>query len=258
MYAQQSLKTVAEPAEIMSHRPPTPTMPTKIPELLCENAEVILEDSRVTVRAHDASHRLEDFIRNFVREISSAYGRSDIAPALEIILKELVTNAAKANFKKIFFAENGLLLENPEHYEEGILRFRELFSQEMFAQYGIKARNARLEVLIVFDYNADRFLFEIQNNVPMSSAEERRVREKLKLAMSCGNAGEFIMEHVDETEGAGLGLMLCIAALRSISVNPRYFSVATDLESRTIARIEVPLHSGYEPERARWQATVTA
>ncbi|MFO1471696.1 MAG: hypothetical protein U1F27_11740 [Turneriella sp.] len=231
-------------------------MPTAIPELIGETAEVIREDSRVIVRAHDANHRLEDFIRAFVRDLSEKFHRPDIAPALEIILKELVTNAAKANFKKIFFAENGLLLENPEQYEEGILRFREIFSQEMFAEYGLKARDARLEVLIIFDFNADRFLFEIHNNVPMSSAEERRVREKLKLAMRCGNAGEFIMEHVDETEGAGLGLMLCIAALRSISVNPRYFSVATDLESRTVARIEVPLHSDYEPERERWQGSI--
>ncbi len=228
-------------------------MLTTVPEPLCDTAEIIREDSRVTVRAHDAGHMLEDFIRSFVRELSDRYGRRDMAPALEIILKELVTNAAKANFKKIFFAENGLLLENPEHYGEGILRFREIFSHEMFAQYALKARDARLEIIIIFDFNADRFLFEIHNNVPMSSAEERRVREKLRLAMSCGNAGEFIMEHVDETEGAGLGLMLCIAALRSISVNPRYFSVATDLESRTVARIEVPLHDNYEPERARWQ-----
>lgn len=228
-------------------------MPTALPEQLCDTAEVIREQSRVTVRAHDASHRLEDFIRSFVRELSDRYGRSDMAPALEIILKELVTNAAKANFKKIFFAENGLLIENPEQYEEGILRFREIFSAETFAEYGLKARDAHLEVLIIFDFNEDRFLFEIHNNVPMSSAEERRVREKLKLAMSCGNAGEFIMEHVDETEGAGLGLMLCIAALKSISVNPRYFSVATDLESRTVARIEIPLHDDYEPERERWQ-----
>ena len=32
----------------------------------------------------------------------------------------------------------------------------------------------------------------------------------------------------------------------------------TDLESRTVARIEVPLHDDYEPERARWQGVTTS
>jgi len=216
--------------------------------------EVIREESRLIVKTHDANHSTEDFLRGFVREITEQFHRSDLAPVLEIILKELTMNAAKANFKKIFFAENGLLLEDPAQYEQGILRFRQIFSEDMFAQYGRKAREARLDVTTIFDFNVDRFVIEMRNNVPMSSTEERRVRDKLRSAMSCTHAGEFIMDNIDETEGAGLGLMLCIAALRSVSVNPRYLTIATDLSSHTVARLEIPLHSNYAPERTRWQA----
>jgi len=215
--------------------------------------EVIREESRLILKTHDANHITEDFLRSFVRELTGRYNRLDLAPPLEIILKELTTNAAKANFKKIFFAENGLLMEDPAQYEEGVVKFRQIFSEDMFAEYALKAREARLDVTTVFDFNDDRFAIEIRNNVPMSSAEEKRVRDKLAIAMRCDNAGEFIMENVDETEGAGLGLMLCIAALRSISVNPRYLSIATDLQSHTVARLVVPLRSDYVPDRARWE-----
>ena len=96
--------------------------------------EITQLDSRLIIRAHDANHSLEDFLRQFVRELTAQFERPDLAPALEIILKELTTNAAKANFKKIFFAENGLLMEDPEQYEVGVLRFRQIFSEDMFSQ----------------------------------------------------------------------------------------------------------------------------
>lgn len=223
---------------------------------LMQNSDdnIILEDSRLVMTTHDAGHSAEDLLRAFVRRLTDQYGRSDLAPAIEIILKELITNAAKANFKKLFFAENGLLMEDPEQYQTGILRFRNIFSEDMFALYSEKAREARLCVTTIFNFNEDRFEIEIRNNVPMSSEEERRVREKMRMAMECGHAGRFIMENVDETEGAGLGLMLCIAALRSIAVDPRYLSIATDLRSHTVARLEIPLRPDYRPARERWTA----
>ena len=233
----------------------------KLPAMLADQHDqtagsVCLQDSRLEVTTHDASHATEDLLRNYARKLTSRFNRPDLSPALEIILKELTTNAAKANFKKLFFAENGLLLEDPEQYQKGVLMFRQIFSEDMFASYSHKAREARLVVTTTIDFNDDRFIIEIRNNVPMSSAEERRVREKLRLAMGCTHAGHFIMENIDETEGAGLGLMLCIAALRSVSVNPRYLSIATDQKSHTVARLELPLHSGYAPQRARFaQAT---
>lgn len=221
-------------------------------------SEIICEDSRFMLKTHGASHAVEDYLRAFVRNLTREYDRNDLAPALEIILKELTMNAAKANFKKIFFAENGLLMEDPAQYEMGVLKFRQIFSEDMFAEYGRKAREARLDITTTFDFNDDRFMIEICNNVPMSVAEERRVRDKIKKAMECDNAGQFILENMDETEGAGLGLMLCIAALRSISVNPRYLVIATDHRNHTIARLIVPLRSDYLPERARWQPATTA
>jgi hypothetical protein len=154
--------------------------------------EVIREESRLILKTHDANHITEDFLRSFVRELTGRYNRLDLAPPLEIILKELTTNAAKANFKKIFFAENGLLMEDPVQYEEGIVKFRQIFSEDMFAEYALKAREARLDVTTIFDFDDDRFAIEIRNNVPMSSAEEKRVRDKLAIAMRCDNAGEFI------------------------------------------------------------------
>lgn len=214
--------------------------------------EIIENENRLVVRAYGLTRSTEDYLRSYLRRVLQETGRPELAATLEIILKELATNAAKANFKKIFFAENQLRIDDPEHYEQGVLRFRESFSEEIFVEYRKKAQAAELLVLITVDYDSDRVILEIRNNVPMTPEEEKRAREKLRLAMSYEDMGKFIMDNADETEGAGLGIMLCLTTMRSSSIDPRLLSISTDFRTHTLARVEVPLHEGYIPSRARY------
>lgn len=217
--------------------------------------EIIEKDNQLVIRAFGVIRSTEDFMRAFVRKVMHKFGRVNLAPAIEIIVKELVTNAAKANFKKVFFAEHGIDEDNPEQYENGMARFRATFSQNMYLEYGVKARDAQLMVTTSFDFDPDRLIIEIRNNVPMTAAEERRAREKLRMAMECNDMGQFILENVDETEGAGLGLMLCITTLRSSDFDPRLLSISTDFKSQTVARVELPMHDDYVPARHKWEQT---
>lgn len=214
--------------------------------------EIIENENRLVVRAYGLTRSTEDFLRGYLRRVLQETGRPELSATLEIILKELTTNAAKANYKKIFFAENQLRIDDPEQYEQGIVRFRETFSEEIFIEYRQKAQASELLVLISVDYDPDRVILEIRNNVPMTPEEEKRAREKLRLAMTYEDMGQFIMDNADETEGAGLGIMLCLTTMRSSSIDPRLFSISTDFRTHTLARVEVPLHDGYMPARARY------
>jgi len=215
--------------------------------------EIIENENRLVVRAYGLTRATEDFLRGYLRRILNETGRPELAAALEIILKELTTNAAKANFKKIFFAENELRIDDPEHYEQGIVRFRETFSEDIFVKYRKKAKELELLVLISVDYDPDRVILEIRNNVPMTPEEEKRAREKLRLAMTYEDMGQFILDNADETEGAGLGIMLCLTTMRSLDINPRLLSISTDFRTHTLARVEIPLHDGYIPARMRYE-----
>ncbi len=215
--------------------------------------EIIENENRLVVRAYGLTRSTEEYLRNYLRRVFQETGRPELAATLEIILKELTTNAAKANFKKIFFAENELRLDDPEHYEQGVIRFRESFSEEIFIKYRQKAQDAELLVLISVDYDPDRVILEIRNNVPMTPEEEKRARDKLRLAMTYEDMGQFIMDFADETEGAGLGIMLCLTTMRSSNIDPRLLSISTDFRTHTLARVEVPLHEGYLPARKRYE-----
>lgn len=228
-----------------------------IPEAIHRAAEQVIEkDNKLVIRAYGVIHSTEDFMRAFIRKVMEKYGRADLAPAVEIVVKELVMNAAKANFKKIYFAEHNLDLDNPAHFESGMAGFRDIMDENIFVDYGKKAREARLIVETSFDFDKDRVIVQVKNNVPMAAHEEKRAREKLKQGLECSDMVEFMMEHMDETEGAGAGLALCITTMRSAELDPRLLTISTDFQTETVARVEIPLHSGYPPSRQRWQAAL--
>jgi hypothetical protein len=225
-----------------------------IPEAIHKAAEQVIEkDNRLVIRAYGVIHSTEDFIRAFIRKVMQKYGRLDLAPVVEIVVKELIMNAAKANFKKIYFAENNLKIDDPGHYEIGMAGFRDVIDENIFVDYGRKAREAKLIVETSFDFDKDRIIVEVRNNVPMAMHEEKRAREKLRHGLECTDMGQFMMDHMDDSEGAGVGLALCITTMRSADLDPRLLTISTDFATETVAKVEVPLHAGYPPSRERWQ-----
>ncbi|GAB4443140.1 MAG: hypothetical protein OHK0011_25490 [Turneriella sp.] len=218
--------------------------------------EVIEQERRLIIKAYGIIHTTEDFMRAFVQKIMARFARPDLAPAVEIIIKELTMNAVKANFKKIFFIENQLDISDPAQYAAGMARFPDIMTENVFVTYGRKARAMQLKVETSFDFNKDRVIIEVRNNTPMVPHEEQRVREKMQRALRYGDMGQFLMENLDETEGAGAGLALCLTTMQSAGIDPRLLSLYSDLKTETIARAEIPLHAAYVPTRRRWQAAL--
>ncbi|HRP68116.1 MAG TPA: hypothetical protein PLY93_01110 [Turneriella sp.] len=222
-------------------------------ELTENNLTEIESGKRLFVKSYGLARTTDGFLRTAIKRIMHRLKRPELTQAVEVILRELTMNAAKANFKKIFFAEKGFNSNDPETYALGMAEFRETMSEDMFATYGQKAREADLNILITLDYDENRIILEVRNNVPMSINEEKRARDKLRTAMQATDLAQLFVDNIDESEGAGLGLMLCLTTLRSSDIDPRMFSVATDFKKETVARVEFPLNKEYVPARKLWQ-----
>lgn len=220
--------------------------------------ETLRSEDRLVVRAYGFIPVTEYFMRDFVKKVMTKFNRPELAPAVTMILKELTVNAAKANFKRILFIENNIDVNDPIDFDRGMRLFREAISESMALEYGRKARDASLNVHTTFDFDSDRVIVEIRNNLAMSREEESRVREKFRQAMICTDVAEFLMENVDETEGAGLGLILSLMALKSSAIDPHALTISTNYENETIARLEIPLHDKYTPRRVRDSDYATA
>ncbi|MBV6493274.1 MAG: hypothetical protein LDLANPLL_01290 [Turneriella sp.] len=229
-----------------------PERPIVLSDKILDAVEkVVASNERLIVKAYGFIPVTEFFMRHFIKRVLTQFSRPELASAIAMLIKELTVNAAKANFKRLLFLENNLDVKNPADYERGMRLFREAISETMPFEYGTKAKQASLNVQTVFDFDADRIIIEVKNNLAMSKIEEMRVREKLRQAMDCKDISEFMMENVDETEGAGLGIILSLMALKSSSIDPHALSISTDFKNETIARVEIPLHENYIPKRLR-------
>jgi hypothetical protein len=211
----------------------------------------IAAEERLIVKAYGFIPVTEYFMRDFIKKILTKFNRPELAAAVSMLIKELTVNAAKANFKKLLFLENSIDVKNPEDYERGMRMFREAISDTMPFEYGAKAKQAQLNVHTSFDFDANRIIIEVKNNLPMSTIEEARVREKLRQAMECEDIADFMMENVDETEGAGLGIILSLMELKSSAIDPHALTISTDFKNETIARVEIPLTDHYKPKLPR-------
>ena len=67
---------------------------------------------------HDMELYIRDVISYFLKEIHQEY----MTEYIVYCVSELVTNAKKANTKRVYFQEKGLDLFNEEEYDEGIDR----------------------------------------------------------------------------------------------------------------------------------------
>ena len=226
------------------------------PVTLSENIVIAAENAidaeeRLIIKAYGFIPVTEFFMRDFVKKVMTKFKRPELASAVSMLIKELTVNAAKANFKKLLFLENNIDVGNAEDYERGMKMFREAITETMPFEYGVKAKEASLNVHTSFDFDKDRIIIEVRNNLPMSQIEERRVREKLRQAMECEDIADFMMENADETEGAGLGIILSLMALKSSAIDPKALTISTDFRNETIARVEIPLNDNYQPRHAR-------
>lgn len=223
-----------------------------IPDSIQAAADRAIDNGhRVMLRAYGVIPVTEIFIRDCVKKVLTRLKRTDLVPAVMMIVKELTVNAAKANFKRVMFQELRINPEDPADIERGMKKFRESISETMAFEYGFKARDARLQVVTTMDFDDDRVIIEVCNNLAMTREEETRVRTKLRQAMECEDIAEFIMENVDETEGAGLGIMLSLMALKSSEIDPHALTISTNFRNETIARVEIPLTENYQPSRRR-------
>jgi hypothetical protein len=229
-----------------------PIKKVSIPDSIARAADNTIDIGKpMVVKAYGFIPVTEQFLRDFGKKVLTKYNRPDLAPALALLLKELTVNAAKANFKKVLFQENAINAQDPEDNERGMKLFRAAISESMAREYGKKAKAADLNVHAAFDFNDQRIIIEVRNNHAMSKIEEARVREKLEQAMECEDIAEYMMANLDETEGAGLGLVMSLMALKTAGIDPHALTISTDFEKSTVARVEIPLQPGYKIRRKR-------
>ncbi|MCP4131518.1 MAG: HDOD domain-containing protein [bacterium] len=143
------------------------------------------------------------------------------------IIREVIVNAQKANVKRIFFKMNDLDLQNPDDYALGMRRFKD----EIIGDFEIieeDVRNSDYYIDIFFETIDEDLHIIITNNTPILPEELERINYRIEKATVFNDFTEAYDEIQDETEGAGLGIVLTILFLKSMGIDPKSFNIETD------------------------------
>lgn len=211
----------------------------------------IQENKNFFIKFYGISEEIEKRLNIVISKIFEKYGRSDLSDIIYTCVKELVLNASKANIKRIVFEENNIDTSDEKSFISGMIKFKEELSEMNLPKYIPKLSQKDLYISVAFYHSEDGVRIEVVNNVSMSDFENKRIREKLKKAMSYDDISQFYLEQGDELEGAGLGIALIVMLLKGVGIDPALFRISGPNNNYVLARIEIPFTDKYVSVRKK-------
>jgi len=155
-----------------------------------------------------------------------------------MIIKEILMNANRANAKKLFLEKNKINIENPEDYQNGLIKFKnEIISNWDNIKGGIT--ESTLYVSLEIEIVEDRILFTIINNSKLLPIEEERINKRIERAEYYKTVIDAYKDMGDKSESAGLGLVMSILLLRNIGLSKNNIKLNRN-DNETIFIIEIP------------------
>ena len=155
-----------------------------------------------------------------------------------LCLEEIISNSVKANIKRAYFLSHNLDINNHDDYEKGMISFKEDGLCKIKDPYFINKINSMgLYVKLYFFLDNNCLTITAKNNSVISREEIERINKRLMLSEG-KSAEELFMNSIDQTEGAGLGIIMIKKILSQISSAEDCFSIkSTDTETITELKI---------------------
>ncbi len=154
------------------------------------------------------------------------------------ILRELIINGLRANYKRIHFLKEDLDINKEGDYAKGIRNFKENLTKNPadFVQASIQNK---LFVQVSLAYKDEAIIISVINNAVISPSELTRVKNQVKEAETLNDLSEAVEKLMDFSEGAGLGIPMIILMLKNAGGTPKAFNIAANQEL-TKVQVSVP------------------
>jgi len=213
------------------------TQEPKIDEAKVKKA--ILSGLPITISTFTLTHEVKLYMEDVISTFLRSAGQERLKNHIAYCVHELAANAKKANVKRVYFSERNLDLSNSDDYKEGMKHFKDATLNNV-AYYLRLQKEKELYIRLVLQIRKDIIYVEIRNNVIASRTELIRIHDRLARTRQYKTLDEALSQVFDDTEGAGLGLVILILMLKKIGLDEDCFDVSvTDKE--TVARIIIPL-----------------
>jgi putative nucleotidyltransferase with HDIG domain len=190
------------------------------------------------LRTFTAPQEFVDGMERVLDLLLAEVGQGAMKEGLFFCLQELVSNAKKANNKRVYFREKGLDIGKPADYKTGMAAFRaDVFADVAHFLERMEALGYYIEVAI--HRRGDAVEIVVANNVEMVAAEHSRVFTRILRSRAFASVEEAFGSILDDTEGAGLGLTIVLLYLRKLGLDESAFDLRSG-SGVTIVRLAVP------------------
>ena len=192
----------------------------------------------IEMTSYTLPKNMEVYIRNVMEMFLEECHQEHLKEYLNFCLSELLTNAKKANTKRVYFKEKGLDINDPADYEKGMENFK-MDTLTNIDHYLELQRKAGLYIKLALRIQADKIYIEIKNNSKLTVFEKERIQQKLDSVQQYKNMDEVLTNVLDQSEGAGLGIIIIILMLQKVGLSKDNYQVISDYDE-TITRIILP------------------
>jgi len=187
-----------------------------------------------------SNQEIEHLLTKVVGVVFEYLNRPKLGSALVYVLKELVMNASKANTKRVYFANYGLDINNPEDYQKGMKNFKaEVFSN--FNKYLPLLEENGYYIRIDFKIVNDWVLIQIKNNCAACLAEKEKITDRIRSAARFKTIDEVLSSGLDESEGGGFGIIIGILMLRRLGLTDQVINYIFESNATKVV-LKIPVN----------------
>ena len=192
----------------------------------------------IEITSYTLPRNTEVYIRGIMEIFLEECHQDHLKEYLNFCLSELLTNAKKANTKRVYFQEKGLDINDPKDYEKGMENFK-MDTLTNIDHYLELQKKAGLYIKLSLRILADKIYIEIRNNSKLTVFEKERIQQKLDSVKQYKEMDEAFTNVLDQSEGAGLGIIIIILMLQKVGLSKENYQVISE-DDETITRIILP------------------
>ena len=201
--------------------------------------KAILSGLPLTITTFTLPREMDVYIESVIAIFLKHTGNDPLREYLVYCVRELAVNAKKANTKRVYFLESNLNISNQEDYRTGMEHFKEatLGNIEHYLQL---QKEMGLYIKLILQIRENIMYIEVRNNAAITRTELIRIHDRLARSRQYNSLDEALSQLIDDSEGAGLGLVILALMLKKIGLDDDCFDIHGS-ENETVARIMIPL-----------------
>jgi len=206
---------------------------------LSEEKDFFIQFQRFT---QDVDSQIIKMIHRYLEHYDLLYHKDTIIS----IIKELVNNAIKANLKRLYFASVNLNINDNKNYREGMETFKEAVYQGEESKLINALQGSRYMVRVTFSKTDEHLTISVINNNPILESEMNKIKARVNKAYKYHDISEAFTDVLDDSEGAGLGLIMALMVLKNSGFPQNVFTISRN-DTLTSVNLSIP-HTIMTPE----------